>query len=186
MPVSQHESALSRGRLPSYLRRQVHYLLCLLMNQRARRGRTITRMSSLSTHLVCCFTMQNSQRSNSRLLSSLFNAIYSYDMNLRPTIIFPHLPLENPVEEFPAATFFQLTGFWPGQFEEMCNNLILIPDIIVCTETRCRASKQLSIFLLLRRWNKADTWDDVSRVLHHGRVWCIKINCAVFQLLAQH
>jgi hypothetical protein len=190
MPVSQHESALSRGWLPSYLHRQVYYLLCLLMNQRARQGRTITRMSSLSTRLVCCFTMQNSQCSNSRLLSSLFNVIYhhiySYDMNLRPTIIFPHLPLENPVEEFPAATFFQLTGFWPGQFEEICNNLILIPDIFVCTETQCRASKQLSIFLLLRRWNKADTWDDVSRVLHHGRVWCIKINCAVFQLLAQH
>jgi hypothetical protein len=41
-------------------------------------------------------------------------------------------------------------------------------------------------FLLLRRWNKADTWDEVSRVLQRGRVWCIKIYWALFRLLALH
>jgi hypothetical protein len=59
-----------------------------------------------------------------------------------------------------------------------------LPDIIVCPATQSTSSKQLAIFLLLRWWNKADTWDDVSHVLQHGRVWCIKIYWAVFQLLA--
>ncbi len=56
----------------------------------------------------------------------------------------------------------------------------------MCPETRCTSFKQLSIFLLLRRWNKADTWDDVSQVVHRGRVWCIKMYHEVFHLLSQH
>jgi len=52
--------------------------------------------------------------------------------------------------------------------------------------TQSTSSKQLAIFLLLRRWNKADTWDDVSWALRRGRVWRIKIYRAVFQLLADN
>jgi hypothetical protein len=56
-------------------------------------------------------------------------------MNIRPTILFGDPPMVNPVEELPAATFVQLTGFWPGQFEEIVDNLLLLPDIIVCPVT---------------------------------------------------
>jgi len=53
----------------------------------------------------------------------LFDTVYhhytTYDMNIRPTILFHDPPVENPVEEHPAATFFQLTGFWSGQFEDV-------------------------------------------------------------------
>jgi hypothetical protein len=111
----------------------------------------------------------------------VYHHYYSYDMNIRPTILFGDPPMVNPVEELPAATFVQLTGFWPGQFEEIVGNLLLLPDIIVCPVTQSTSSKQLAIFLLLRRWNKADTWDDVSHALRHGRVWCIKIYRAVYR-----
>ena len=52
--------------------------------------------------------------------------------------------------------------------------------------TRCSSSKQVALFLLLRRWKKADTWDDVSRLMRRRRVWCIKIYRAMFSLLASH
>jgi hypothetical protein len=100
-------------------------------------------------------------------------------MNVWPTILFRDPPMENPVEELPAATFFQLMDFWPGQCEEVIDNLLLLPDAIVCAATYSTSSKQLAIFLLLRQWNKADTWDDVRHVLRRGRVWCIKIYRAV-------
>jgi len=40
-------------------------------------------------------------------------------MHLHPTILFQDAPLEDPVEEFPAAKFFHLSGFWCGQFNEV-------------------------------------------------------------------
>jgi hypothetical protein len=33
---------------------------------------------------------------------------------------------------------------------------------------------------MLCRWKKADKWDDVSRALRRGRVWCIKIYRQLF------
>jgi hypothetical protein len=58
--------------------------------------------------------------------------------------------MENPVEELSVATFYQLTGFWPGQFEEIINNLLVLPDTIVCAATRSTSSNQLVFLLLLR------------------------------------
>jgi hypothetical protein len=46
--------------------------------------------------------------------------------------LFQDGPLEDPVEEFPAPTLFQLSGFWPGKFSEVANNLLLIADTIIC------------------------------------------------------
>jgi hypothetical protein len=58
--------------------------------------------------------------------------------------------MENPVEKLPAATFFQLSGFWPEKFEEVINNLLVLPDTIVCAATRSTSSNQLVFLLLLR------------------------------------
>jgi hypothetical protein len=64
----------------------------------------------LSPNLFFSFRSRNSQRSSSLLLSTLFDTVYhhytSYDMNVRPTILFRDPPMENPVEELPAAIFF--------------------------------------------------------------------------------
>jgi len=48
--------------------------------------------------------------------------------------------------------FYQECGFWPSQLQEVIDNLILLPDNIVCQRTRVRATKSLAIFLMLRRW----------------------------------
>ena len=109
MPVSQVETALSRGRLPSYLCHRVHDHIHMLLSQMGRRGHTMTRMSILylmrllSPWLIHQFHIRNSQQSSSLLLNSLFNAVYhhyySYGMNIRPTILFGDPPMVNPVEE---------------------------------------------------------------------------------------
>jgi hypothetical protein len=57
---------------------------------------------------------------------------------------------------------------------------------VVCAGTRCVATKHVAIFLMLRRWKEADKWEDVSRVLRHGRVWSIRIYRALFSLLSHH
>jgi hypothetical protein len=110
----------------------------------------------------------------------------SYDMFLHPTVLIPDLPFDNPVEAFTSYQFYQNTGFWPEQLMAVKNNLTLIPDLIRCRQSRCRSTKSLALFLLLRRWSKADTWEVVSRFVRHGRVWCITVYCLIFQLLAQY
>lgn len=81
--------------------------------------------------------MHHHHHSSNPLITSLPH-FYAYDMNLRPTIIYDDPPLENPVEELPSATFHQLYGFWPGQFEEIVSNLVLVPDQVVCPSIRCQ------------------------------------------------
>jgi hypothetical protein len=102
------------------------------------------------------------------MLSDLMNMLYyhqtSYDMVLRPAILLRELPAVD-------RRFYQLSGFWPDQFKEL-----LIPDIVMCDRTCCSdALKTLALFVMLRRWQKADTWDDVAHEVPHGHVWCIKI-----------
>jgi hypothetical protein len=120
------------------------------------------------------------------LFASFYYHYYSYDMFIRPTILFNEQPMEDPVNELPPTEFYELSGFWPGQFREIVDNLHLIPDRITCSVTRCAASKDTALFLMLRRWRKADKWEDVSRVMRRGRVWCIKIYRELFSLLVQH
>jgi hypothetical protein len=107
-------------------------------------------------------------------------------MVLRPTTLFGEPPVLNPLQEYSSHRFYQLTGFWPDQFVEVADNLLLIPDVIVCDRTHCSTSKTLALFVMLRKWQKADTWDDVAHAVHCGHVWCIKIYRKIFSLLSLH
>jgi hypothetical protein len=110
----------------------------------------------------------------------------SYDIVLRPTTLFGEPAVINPLQEYSSHRFYQLTGFWPDQFVETADNLLFIPDVMVCDRTRCSASKTLTLFVMLRRWQKADTWDDVHHAVCRGRVWCITIYQKIFSLLSLH
>lgn len=83
-------------------------------------------------------------------------------MVIRSTLLFRNPPMANPVEELTSYNFYQSSGFWPDQFTEISENLILIPNDIVCDRTKCSARKELALFLMLQQWNKADNWEDVS------------------------
>ncbi len=102
MPVSQHEMALSRDRLPIYLRLYVHHLVSLLLDRRWNRARAVTRLKFifLSPHFMQKFILNHCQRSSFDLLGILFNALYfhyySFNMFIRPTVLFPKSSLASP------------------------------------------------------------------------------------------
>jgi hypothetical protein len=146
-------------------------------------------LSSLDDEDIC-HHIHCHRRRHREMVTSLFNMLHnhytSYDMVMRPTVLFRNPPMANPVDELTSYNFYHFSGFWPDQFTEICENLMLIPDVIICERTRCSARKDLALFLLLRRWNKADTWDDVAGLLRRGRCWCIQIYRKFFSLLKRH
>jgi len=189
MPVPQHETALSRGRIPPHLRRHFNDLLGLLLESCSCKGRTNSRILILSPQILIHHMPFNQRRSSNVLLSSLFQSLlqhyFSFDMFNRHTVLFHAPPVTDPVAELPSSEFYELSGFRPGRFQEISDNLLLLPQHIFCPISRCTASKQLALFLMLRRWKKADKWDDVSRALQRGRAWCIKSYRQFFSLLGR-
>jgi hypothetical protein len=65
-------------------------------------------------------------------------------MVVRPTILFEGFQVQIPVDEFSSYGFYQECGFWPSQFQEVIDNLILLPD-------KSKGHKSLAIFLRLHR-----------------------------------
>jgi len=171
--------ALSRGRLPSYVCHQAFRLLSLLLGNKAKVSRSHTRLCMVSHRLLFLHAMYNRHRSTSLLISIIFRAFYvhfySFDMYVCPTALFNQPPLLDPVGELPSSEFYEMCGFWPGQFQEISDNLLLIPGRIVCPRAQCTAPKQLAIFVMLRHWKKADKWEDVARVMRRGHIWCINV-----------
>jgi hypothetical protein len=143
MPVSQHETTLSRGRIPPYLHRHFNDLLGLLLDSCSRRGQTNSRLLMLSPHILIHHMQFNQRRSSNVLLSSLFQSLlqhyYSFDMFVHHTVVFHAPPVTDPVAELPSSDFYELSGFWPGQFMEISDNLLLLPQQIVCPISRCTA-----------------------------------------------
>jgi hypothetical protein len=111
-------------------------------------------MTVMLSPQILIYHMQFNRHCGSNLLlssifQSLINHYYSFDMFIRPTVLFHAPPLVDPVAELPSSEFYELSGFWPGQFLEISENLLLIPEQIICPVTRCKASKQLALFVLL-------------------------------------
>ncbi len=73
--------------------------------------------------------------------------------------------MEDPMNELPSTEFYELSGFWPVQSWEVVDNLHLIPGQITCSVTRCAASKDVAVFLMLQQGKKANKWEDISCVM---------------------
>lgn len=73
---------------------------------------------------------------------------------------------------------------WPEQLDGICRELTLLPDKIICRKPGCFASKDLSLFLLLRRWHVAGNCEAVSYDIHQQHSWCIQIYQETVHLLA--
>jgi hypothetical protein len=129
----------------------------------------------LALNVADCYVMQyKHQRLSSHLLHSLlmslYNHYYSYDMYIRPTVLFDLPPVTDPDNELLPSEFYELSGFWPGQFIEIVDHLILSSEIIICPTTSCTAFRQVSIFLMLQCWKKADKWEDFCHVMRRGNI----------------
>ncbi len=156
--------------MPTYLRRQLIDLLAVMLQSNASRNRHRSRHRMI----------------NSSLFMVMHNHYTSYDMVMRLMVLFRNPPMANPMEELTSYNFYHYYGFWPDQFIEICNNLILIPNVVIFDHTRCSARKKLALLLLLWQWNKADTWEDVAFLPRHGCFWCIQIHRKIVSLLKRH
>ena len=74
---------------------------------------------------------------------------YSYDKATRPLVTFDLPPVLQPVEVLSKYDFYNNTGFWPDQFQKIMNELKLIPNTIIHYETEYKATKELSLCILL-------------------------------------
>jgi hypothetical protein len=108
----------------------------------------------------------------------------SYDRFSRPYKFYELSQVENPHTQFSSHAYYEMTWFWLEQLVEINQELTLIPDFIRCRRTGCFASKDLAIFLLLRRWHMPGNWSAVRRDLRWQCSWCIQIYHETFCLLA--
>jgi hypothetical protein len=90
MPVSQQETTLSTGHIPSYLWHQYHQLIALLLDQRAWHSWMLSHLCYFCPQLLPVIMQYSNHRSTSHLLHSLFMSLYhySYDVYIRPTVLF--------------------------------------------------------------------------------------------------
>ena len=101
---------------------------------------------------------RNKDLSEKLLCDAIFYHYYSYDKNNRPVLSLS-IPVEDPIREYSSFDFYNFTGFWPAQFDEIVREMTLLPRIIVHHRSRSTSSLEIALFILLRRWKKADTWD---------------------------
>ena len=47
---------------------------------------------------------------------------------VHPTALLEQPPMLDPVAELPSLVFYEMCGFWPGQLQEICDNLLLISE----------------------------------------------------------
>ena len=162
--VSEHLSAFDRGRIPAHHMWQVRESLDMLVQLQTDDGKCRKRMLEAGAPLEllsCCYrkSLNDMVTSNFVLLT---NHYMSYDMWSRPYRVYDLPSVDNIYEQFSSHRFYELTGFWPVQVQEICQNLSLIGDTIVCQSTRCTAPKDLAVFVLLCCWHIAGTWELVA------------------------
>jgi hypothetical protein len=79
----------------------------------------------------------------------------SHDGFSRPFVNYELPKVFTPSYLFSKYMYYMMTGFWPEQVHEICRELRLLPDVIRCRRSGCKAGKEMAIFLLLRRWHIA-------------------------------
>jgi hypothetical protein len=87
----------------------------------------------------------------------------SYDRFSCPYINFELPKVISPSHQFTKYMFYMMTGFWPEQVHQICQELTLLLDVICCRRSGCKAGKELAIFLLLRRWYIAGKWEIIRK-----------------------
>jgi hypothetical protein len=87
----------------------------------------------------------------------------SYNRFSHPYVNYELPKVITPSHQFTKYMYYMMTGFWPEQFHEICQELTLLPDVVHCRRSGCKARKEMAIFLLLRRWNISGKWEIVSK-----------------------
>jgi hypothetical protein len=120
--VSENDSAFDRGRIPAHHMWQVRESLetLVLMHQRNadRRKRLLWAGAPLELLSSRYRNSLDGLVNNNFLL--LTNHYMSYDMWSRPYRFYELPCVDNIYEQFSSHRFYELTGFWPVQVQEIC------------------------------------------------------------------
>jgi hypothetical protein len=102
MVVTEHETALLRGRIPTYLCLCFLQLHILLLEHSSRNNRDdlwLVNAGVGASFCNCFFIRRQSRRHQMQLLNQLlvtmYNHVCSYDMSCRPTVQHADPPIEN-------------------------------------------------------------------------------------------
>ena len=182
----ENESATSRGRM---LTHGVLYFYKMHLSElvRKRRCQLRQRLMAKSNALLNIGNRNSNPNAIELFLSeAIMFHYYSCDKATRPQVLPIAAPVLDPVLEHSTNDFYHLTDFRPDQFVEVINEMTLIPDRIIHRKTHATASKEIACFILLHRWRKADTWDDVRKPTRRGRCNCINMHYALFYEIKQN
>jgi hypothetical protein len=173
--ISEEDSAFTRGRIPAHEFRESMNVSLLLLRAKANLSRHRAMIFGIGFDAGLCFdTQQSALPMAARAYAQMISCHYmSYDCFSRPYKFYELPKVDSPHNQFSSHGYYELTGFWPEQVAEITRELTLIPPVIKCRSTGCIATKDLAIFVLLRRWHIPGNWEGVSRDLHQQRGWCI-------------
>ncbi len=132
--VSEDDCAFSRGRIPAHEVRGVLDTSLTLLLAKAQAGQHRARLLSYGCDL-------STQQSTIHLASRCFMDMISNHF----------MSFDDPITQFSCAIYYQMTGFWPQQLDEIFHEMVLLPDRIQCQRAGCQATKCFALFLLLRR-----------------------------------
>ena len=93
---------------------------------------------------------------------------YSYMKLSRPIPIYDRERMEEPWLELNQNQFYQMFGYYKSQFIEIINNLVLLPDKVESYNSRAKAPMPIGIYIMLRQWRIANTWEKVAKFFRVG------------------
>ena len=174
MPLTVDTDTLEdRARLPAHEKAALEWYALALLVKRRRRGRNDSRESRAA------------MRSVRGILYALLLHGVSYDKIYRAPVSGMAPPVMLPWAVFSPQRCRDDTGFDPDKFLYVCSLLVLLPAFIPQTNRR-RVSREFAIYVLLRRWRSAGTWNLVVNELRLQRQTLVGIYTSTLSLVAQH
>jgi len=174
--VSEEDSAFSRGRIPAHEVRAAMETSSILLKAKSGAAQHRARLMLYGCDPVFQqSTVSTACRSYMEMISDHF---VLYNKFSRPYIFYNQPRIDDPAMHFSSTVYYQLSGFWLEQMEEICHEFVLLPEIIRCQSTGCCAPKHLALLLLLRRWHIAGNWESIAMI-------CVTNAVSVFRCITQ-
>jgi hypothetical protein len=144
MVVSEQDSAFDHGQIPAHEARAAMNTSITLLMAKAGLGRHHACMLMFDCIVgIQRSTVHVAARSYMDMISDHF---ISYNKFSRPFIFYEQPRVDDPSIQYSSNVYYQLTGFWPEQLQEIFRELTLLPDRIRCRKTGCSTSKHLALF----------------------------------------
>ena len=145
---NENDTAFSRGRIPAHDVPSVYSMICVSMSAKRRvQLRKILMVKSNNYQGMC--SRRHKEQSEKLLCDTIFYYYYSCDKNNQPVLSLS-IPIEDPIREYSSFDFYNFTGFWPAQFDEIVREITLLPRIIVYHRSCSTSSLEIALFILLR------------------------------------